>query len=157
MVPALLIVVKLLLTGARSETEDNFVEYSKSCQFSETVNITDGLRHENGSIEHEGFIYRPEIYATYNYVMKSRLKKNDSEEHTRGCICRVKKCVRFCSKTKSTIFLPFRNETPETIDLDELNLTKVIWWPCPQMIDVRPGESFVQFKEVGLLDFLIAL
>jgi hypothetical protein len=76
----------------------------KHCRFSDTVNITDGKMDGNGNIEFDGEIYSKIMYDSYEYIIKDfeTFEKIPVESHIRGCICRVKNCVRICDRSNFT-------------------------------------------------------
>lgn len=53
-----------------------------------SVDITSGTKLPNGAIKHNGLIYSSKQYFS--------LTDDVNEEHTRGCICSVKTCMRKC-------------------------------------------------------------
>lgn len=59
------------------------------CDFLDSYNITDGIRHENGSISFEGVDYPSDLYAAVNYQVV--LGRNKSfEPYVRGCLCKIR-------------------------------------------------------------------
>lgn len=69
---------------------------SEKCPFSETVNITKGYRDSKRNIIHKSVFYRPDNYEYYDYIIENKTVKVSVDRHIRGCICKVKKCIRIC-------------------------------------------------------------
>lgn len=67
------------------------------CGFSESVNITDGTKLDNGHILHNGVVYPKELYAKINYEMDySGKTRKTVQPYVRGCLCHIKPCIRLC-------------------------------------------------------------
>ncbi|XP_055702005.1 G-protein coupled receptor Mth2-like isoform X3 [Phlebotomus papatasi] len=66
------------------------------CSFFDTVNITDGIQDADGNIVFDGITYPPNLYAEYDYELVNKTTKYPMEPHLRGCICRVKNCIKYC-------------------------------------------------------------
>ena len=66
------------------------------CHYQQSVNISGGILHANGSIFHDHYEYTKENYA---HVGGPDYSHRKVEEHLRGCICKlnlVKPCLPFC-------------------------------------------------------------
>lgn len=72
------------------------------CKYSDSINITGGDHHDNGSIVFESTEFRQEHYATINYIMENGENKT-VETYDRGCICNLKKCIRLCCAIVSSV------------------------------------------------------
>lgn len=66
------------------------------CNFWETVNITNGIRNDDGSITHNRITYTEQDYAEFNYTFLNKTHRKDVEPHLRACTCNDKPCVRLC-------------------------------------------------------------
>lgn len=66
-----------------------------SCKYSDSINITGGDHHDNGSIVFKSTEFRQEHYAKINYIMENG-ENVTVETYYRGCICNIKKCIRLC-------------------------------------------------------------
>lgn len=67
-----------------------------ACDFFDSTNITGGHHHENGSIIFDDVEYPSDQYAVVNYVIQNEIERIPVEPHTRGCLCKIKKCIRLC-------------------------------------------------------------
>lgn len=66
------------------------------CHFFDSKNITDGIRQPDDSIVYEGVIYPIDQYAVVNYWIKKGSQNITVSPYIRGCICKIKSCLRFC-------------------------------------------------------------
>lgn len=66
------------------------------CKFYDSINITDGEYGADGVIVYDGLTYKPNQYAKVNYIWENGTTKKSAQEHIRGCICNIKKCIRTC-------------------------------------------------------------
>lgn len=57
------------------------------CEYSMSVNISHGVQFFNGSVSADGILYPQNL--TYK-------NKTDGQVHLRGCICKLKTCMRKC-------------------------------------------------------------
>lgn len=69
---------------------------SNPCSHFDSINITNGKKNPNGSITYRGITYSPNHYRTYDYIYLNQKNKTYVGNHTRGCICFYRKCVRSC-------------------------------------------------------------
>lgn len=77
----------------------NFFNKEKSnypCSIFDTVDISNGTLHEDGSITHDGIKYATEHYEYYNFIYNDVYTKVSVAKHVRGCICFYKTCIRSC-------------------------------------------------------------
>ena len=72
--------------------KDNLVP----CKFFSTANITEGKKQPNGSIIYNNVEYLEHQYADYNYHIINVDVRVLVPEHTRGCLCEMKDCIRVC-------------------------------------------------------------
>lgn len=90
-----------LITIIFKEFQNTFAQ-DLPCHFHESVNITDGLRHSNGSITHDGFLYHSGSYGYTDEIYNDSTIKQSVQNHLRGCICSLrssKPCVPFCCQS----------------------------------------------------------
>lgn len=66
------------------------------CHFYDSTNISSGIRNRNGSISFEGVEYPSYLYGEVNYILKNEDESVPVKKHIRGCLCRIKKCIRLC-------------------------------------------------------------
>lgn len=71
-------------------------ENTMPCNHFNTINITDGIKNSDYSITHRGITYSPNHYRKFDYIYKNQKTKILVENHTRGCICFYRKCIRSC-------------------------------------------------------------
>lgn len=69
------------------------------CPYSQTVNITDGLRLKDGSYSFEGLIIPANLTAEYKIKIIDGIEYS-APKHWRGCACLLKPCVTFCCAPK---------------------------------------------------------
>lgn len=67
-----------------------------NCDYFDTVNLTNSLKFTNGSYRYEDIIIPKEKVGQYNYQISYDGEREPVLEHTRGCACQIKSCVRFC-------------------------------------------------------------
>lgn len=134
-------------------TTSEHKEDNKPCIFSETINITGGIRR-NGNIEFEEFVFDPKMYAEYDYIMINNTHREDTDKHIRGCKCKVTNCVRFCKKARSFINLTFANETSEVTNINEM-LYPVLGKPCEIMFNFNTEDGAIFFHQVMNFFYII--
>lgn len=113
---AITLIVLTLSINIHADDED-----STFCNILETVNITDGFEI-NGTIIYDGITYQPEHFKTFDYYLLDD-EKIPVTNHTRGCICYYKPCVRLCCAPNS-IYNYTESECVTTSDIQtDLNVT----------------------------------
>lgn len=129
---------------AKFTPEDNLAP----CDFSSTINITDGIKQRNGSIFHNNVQYLETQYADYNYIKFNISERTKVPKHTRGCLCVVKDCIRVCCPFGQAIqngtcvdhevHNVFFNSTIES-DLGDNKTFGVIYGkPCKRLMKLTP-------------------
>lgn len=78
------------------QTNGFFLEPDLPCDFLDAINITDGVRLENGIILHDGVQYPKDQYAEVNYILENGGTRVPVKSYMRGCLCNIKKCIRLC-------------------------------------------------------------
>lgn len=130
-----------------SETDKD----GKPCLFSETINITDGIKDVHGNIEFDGLNFAPENYAVYDYFIYNNSYTEKVEPHTRGCICSVTNCIRFCTRQATQIInvTTSTNGDYKIIDLYGKNYTYVYGRACNTMTNLQPKDEIFGFLNVS--------
>lgn len=65
------------------------------CEYADSFNITRGILQPNNSYIFNGVEYPEGHYATINYTIFDG-KIIPQQPYIRGCVCNVKKCIRYC-------------------------------------------------------------
>ena len=121
---------------------------SLSCKFIDTVNITDGYKDSNQNFVHNGDVYPLGIYQEFDYIENSFNKtKTSVNPHIRGCICKLKPCIRFCCHKNSKDCIPSNkmtisneNEESEVINLSENKYGILIGRSCEKSYHLEPED-----------------
>ncbi|XP_044249207.2 probable G-protein coupled receptor Mth-like 3 [Drosophila takahashii] len=66
------------------------------CDFYDTVDISKDQKFSNGSYHHEGLLIPAFLVGEYNFKLFPNGSKEDVPSHVRGCVCKLKPCLRFC-------------------------------------------------------------
>ncbi|XP_055320435.1 G-protein coupled receptor Mth2-like isoform X4 [Sitodiplosis mosellana] len=66
------------------------------CHFYDSINITDGASHSNGSITFNGLEFPFNQYAKIVYSMENGTKPIKVKPYIRGCLCNIRPCLRLC-------------------------------------------------------------
>ncbi|XP_034664692.1 probable G-protein coupled receptor Mth-like 11 [Drosophila subobscura] len=66
------------------------------CDFYDTVNITSGFRTVDGSYRFENLTIPASLTGEYDYVIEHDGDKSSVAKHMRGCVCKLRSCIRFC-------------------------------------------------------------
>lgn len=64
------------------------------CKFLDSLNITDGIKGNNETIRFDGITFDRSEYATFDYVLVNGTHKRPVQPHIRGCVCKIKPCIR---------------------------------------------------------------
>lgn len=67
-----------------------------SCEFYNSINITDGVINADQSITHNHVNYSIFQYKDFDYIYDDNNTQVNVPEHKRGCVCLVKTCIRLC-------------------------------------------------------------
>lgn len=92
------------------------------CEYLDSLNITDGIRHTDGSIEFNGMIFTQDQYARIDYVLENGMTHKIVQPYVRGCVCRMKTCVRLCCPYGS--FYDYVNRTCHPHDSERVRRLK---------------------------------
>lgn len=146
-----LIAVLLLIVIARSSdaARDNL---DVPCRFRDSINITDGVRDSDGNIIFENVTYGKNDYGTYDYEFVNDIERRSVESHIRGCVCRLKTCVRLCCArgehfqsgcTRNESFydrqIALMDRENASVDLFQ-EFGYVVGKPCNEVITMEPNE-----------------
>lgn len=66
------------------------------CDYLDSINITDGTLRSDLSITFNDITYTNDQHFEISYVLKNGEKLPTLQPYRRGCICRLKPCVRLC-------------------------------------------------------------
>lgn len=72
------------------------VAFNLPCHFLDSINITAGISHDNGSITFNDTLFDKDQYAEINYILENGEKKITVDPYIRGCVCILKPCIRLC-------------------------------------------------------------
>lgn len=67
-----------------------------NCTYYETVDLTGIQPFPNGSYEYAGVLIPVEYMGTYNYKVLFEGRNTSVPEYKRGCVCKLKPCIRYC-------------------------------------------------------------
>ncbi|XP_026832186.1 G-protein coupled receptor Mth isoform X2 [Drosophila erecta] len=83
-----IIVVGLLLQKSNADIPE--------CDYYDTVDISAAQKLQNGSYIFEGLLVPANLTGEYEFRILPDNSKQKVGKHIRGCVCKVKPCVRFC-------------------------------------------------------------
>lgn len=66
------------------------------CDYFDTVDLTNSVPFENGSYLYDGILIPNERVGKYATATFFNDEKQEVAEHTRGCVCQDKPCIRMC-------------------------------------------------------------
>ncbi|XP_016994664.2 probable G-protein coupled receptor Mth-like 3 isoform X2 [Drosophila takahashii] len=66
------------------------------CDFYDTVDISSGQKFPNGSYLHDGLLIPANLVGEYSFRTLPDGSKEAVSSHVRGCVCKLKPCIRFC-------------------------------------------------------------
>lgn len=89
------------------------------CVFEDTVDLTASTKFSNGSYLYEGLLVPPQLIAEYDYIELFEGERKVVERHIRGCVCKIKQCVKFCCHPRADMYQTTADATPQCED--ELN------------------------------------
>ena len=122
------------------------IEASISCNFIDTVNITGGYKDIDQNFIYKSEVYPLGTYQEYDYIEDITRKRITVDPHIRGCICKLKPCIRLCCQgddkniphcSESTTFTVLNEDSQEeTIDLDDNKYGVLIGRSCNDMFEV---------------------
>lgn len=165
-----IIFVGLLLTkwGSIYALDRSLVQSSDlPCDYLDSSNITDGTLLSNKSIIFDGVEFPEDHYAKIDYFISHGIKHITIDPYIRGCLCKLKSCLRFCCPRGAYLDINGSGGgycRPQNVTwkleghiLDQYNETKRVTFdqhfgivhsfPCKQIF--LPGEEF-QIKHVSL-------
>ncbi|XP_054084759.1 G-protein coupled receptor Mth2 isoform X1 [Zeugodacus cucurbitae] len=93
------------------------------CVFEDTVNLTASTKFSNGSYLYEEVLVPPQLIAEYNYIELYEGVRKPVERHTRGCVCKIKQCVKFCCHPRAEMYLTSEDSAPQCEEVLNEKLT----------------------------------
>uniref|UniRef100_A0A0K8U0G7 Putative G-protein coupled receptor Mth-like 4 n=1 Tax=Bactrocera latifrons TaxID=174628 RepID=A0A0K8U0G7_BACLA len=90
-----------------------------NCVFEDTVNLTASTKFGNGSYLHEGLLVPAHLTGRYDYIELYDGERKQVEPHVRGCVCQLKKCVRFCCHPRADMYRLSKDS--QSLCAEELN------------------------------------
>ncbi|XP_034133692.1 G-protein coupled receptor Mth isoform X1 [Drosophila guanche] len=88
------------------------------CDFFDTVNVTGSQRLVNGSCLYQDLLIPSELMAEYTYTVLPDGTREPAETHLRGCVCKLRTCLRFCCHHSQ---LMGNGQCSGSVDLTRLN------------------------------------
>ncbi|XP_041448262.1 G-protein coupled receptor Mth-like isoform X2 [Drosophila obscura] len=83
----------LLAAVASAGTERDTIP---GCDYFDTVNVTGSQRLINGSFLYQGLLIPAELTAEFCHRLMPDYTTQPVEKHLRGCVCRLRPCLRLC-------------------------------------------------------------
>lgn len=97
--------ISLLLTGVcLLFGNTNALSEISNCVFEDTVNLTSSTKFTNGSYLYEGLLVPTHLTGQYDYIEMYDGERKQVESHVRGCVCQLKKCVKFCCHPRADMY-----------------------------------------------------
>ncbi|XP_039965325.1 G-protein coupled receptor Mth2-like isoform X2 [Bactrocera tryoni] len=84
-----------------------------NCVFEDTVVLTASTKFANGSYLYEGLLVPPHLTAEYDYIELFEGERKPVERHVRGCVCKIKQCVKFCCHPRADMYQTSATATPQ--------------------------------------------
>ncbi|XP_055913700.1 G-protein coupled receptor Mth2 isoform X2 [Eupeodes corollae] len=66
------------------------------CPFIDTVDLTGYEKFPNGSYSYDGLIIPPHLVGIFEFTSDELSVRVPAEPHVRGCVCKLRPCVKFC-------------------------------------------------------------
>jgi G protein-coupled receptor Mth (Methuselah protein) len=66
------------------------------CEYKDTIGISGGSRDDRGNYIHKGDTYKSGDFAEFKYKIVNLTHKVLVDPHIRGCVCKLKTCIRYC-------------------------------------------------------------
>ncbi|XP_020714641.1 probable G-protein coupled receptor Mth-like 4 [Ceratitis capitata] len=105
--------VLLLLFGTSLSLFSDSKANIPNCAFEDTVNLTACVKFTNGTYSYEGLLVPPQYIGEYDYIELFEGVRQKVEKHTRGCVCKLKQCVRFCCHPRADMFQSSEHASPQ--------------------------------------------
>jgi len=84
-----------------------------NCNYFDTVKLKDSQKLANGSYKYQNIIIPAKLTGDYDYEINYGGDRDPVPKHTRGCVCKLKSCIRFCCHPKK---LMDSNKCSEEVD-----------------------------------------
>ncbi|XP_039492151.1 probable G-protein coupled receptor Mth-like 11 isoform X1 [Drosophila santomea] len=95
----------LLLAGIAADISD--------CDFFDTVDLTHSFKFANGSYRYEDLVIPARLTGEYDYRILDGGTREEVSRHVRGCICKLRPCIRLCCHHKKLMSI---TECSEDVD-----------------------------------------
>ena len=127
------------------------VESSLPCSFIETVNITGGYVDIDRNFIFNSDAYPLGSYQEFDYLEDVARKRVSVDPHIRGCICKLKPCIRMCCQEQekkfdsncfqsNTITVVNEFNEDEKIDLNDNYYGILIGRPCKELYSLDVND-----------------
>ncbi|XP_033244341.1 probable G-protein coupled receptor Mth-like 11 isoform X1 [Drosophila miranda] len=118
------------------------------CNFFDTVNLTNSWKFPNGSYSYRGLIIPPSLTGEYDYEIQFDGASRSVASHTRGCVCRVKPCIRFCCPLSKV--MQYNRCSPQSQNKYAYNMTLDITQDNGTVTSKHVVEDFVVQEDLPL-------
>lgn len=92
-VTLLIIVIGLTAVDCRDSLP---IRHKLPCDYLDSINITGGALQTDHSIIFNETKFTDDLYGYVNYVYENGTERLPVEWHIRGCLCKIKPCIRLC-------------------------------------------------------------
>jgi hypothetical protein len=100
-----------------------------SCDVRDTINISSGATDQEGRFHHDNLIYEKGMFAEFDFYYFNFTYKVHVDPHIRGCVCKLKHCVRICrlcDETEELAEKSFCVKTDKlTVNIDDENALEI--------------------------------
>ncbi|XP_018801466.1 PREDICTED: G-protein coupled receptor Mth2-like, partial [Bactrocera latifrons] len=80
-----------------------------NCAFEDTVNITASQKFPNGTYSYVDLLVPPHLIGCYDYIELFGGERKLVEQHLRGCVCQLKRCIKFCCDPRAKMSRLYAN------------------------------------------------
>jgi hypothetical protein len=143
------LMVIALIFGGHFGFGSQILQDFEPCDYIDTINITAGHLDQNGNYHYKGNVFKKEWFAVYDYEYVNVTKRVDVKPHIRGCICKIKPCIRLCcfdpkssdeACVKSENLVVPTYDEDEEIDITGKNYGVLVNKPCLIMFKLSPQD-----------------
>jgi len=71
-----------------------------NCNYFDTVKLKESQKLANGSYKYQDIIIPAKLTGHYDYEINYVGDRDPVPNHIRGCVCKLKSCIRFCCHPK---------------------------------------------------------
>ena len=97
-----------------------------NCNYEDTVDLTGSQRFSNGSYLYQETLIPAKLTGTYDYEIFGNKEEAKVPLHTRGCVCKLKPCIKLCCHPRFTRIDDTRecieNDSEEMVDYNKLKI-----------------------------------